>query len=286
MSRTRILIALLLQMTAFAVCAGDIHPVLPGDFPLAVITRTDTISQEALWNYDPGRAPLILEYGFRGMVVQEFTFDNERVRAEIIQLDSPESAYGLFSLSVMNCSRRDTVVPNDCLAPFEYQLAHGDLCIKVSSESGSIQAVKLFFAVAKAIRQRNPAPPFAFPDPFNLARFKPTLVNLVCIKGQTGMQNCLIPWKELFYGVRFSMFAIYVPEMENDLYFARISFQTPTDQSRFLSAAGLMRGVTPIPNTSTNNNLYREFRQVDDKTIWFLQSQLPYSIDGLLYGPK
>ncbi|MEI6456849.1 MAG: DUF6599 family protein [bacterium] len=276
----------LLQVMACSIFASTINPVLPADFPLALISRTDTISQEALWSYNPGNAPLIMEYGFRSMVVQEFSFDNERIKAEIIQLDSPESAFGLYSLSAMNCSRRDTAGPYDCLNTLDYKFAYGDLFVTVSSESGSLQAVKLYFAVAKVIRQRNLQNTLALPDPFGTTRLKAARGNLIFTEGQIGMQNCLIPWKELFYGVRFAMFAIYVSDMENDLYFGRISFQTPTDQSRFLSAAGLMRGVDPIPNTNTNNNRYREYRQVDDKTIWFLQSQEPYSIDGLLYGAR
>jgi hypothetical protein len=287
MQNTRILFFLLFfQMIFRSVYSGGINPILPADFPLALISRTDTLNQEALWNYDNGRAALILEYGFRTMVVQELSFDNERIRAEIIQLGSPASAFGLFSLSVVNCNRRDTVAPFDCLNRFDYQFAHGDLCVAVRSESGSLQGMKLCLAVARMIRQRNPEPALLLPDPFNLPVMKTARGNLVYIEGPTGMQNCLIPWKELFYGVRFSLFAIYVPDMENDLYFGRISFPTPADQSRFLAAAGLMRGVDPIPNTSGNNNRYREYRQVDEKTIWFLQSQLPYSIDGLLYGAR
>jgi hypothetical protein len=287
MKQTRTLISgLLFQIIAVTVYPVGINPVTASDFPLALISRTDTISQEALWGYNPGNAPLILEYGFRSMVVQEFSFDNERIKAEIIQLDSPESAFGLYSLSAMNCNQRDTASPFNCLNTFDYQFAHGDLYVTVSSESGSLQAMKLYFAVARVIRQRNPQTVLSLPDPFGTTRLKAARGNLVFIEGQIGMQNCLIPWKELFYGVRFAMFANYVSDMENDLYFGRISFATPADQSRFLSAAGLMRGIDPIPNTNTNNNRYREYRQVDDKTIWFLQSQQPYSIDGLLYGAR
>jgi hypothetical protein len=43
-----------------------------------------------------------------------------------------------------------------------------------------------------------------------------------------------------------------------------------------------MRGSVPIPNATTSDHRYHEYKQVDPQTIYFLQSQEPYPIDAVL----
>jgi hypothetical protein len=37
-----------------------------------------------------------------------------------------------------------------------------------------------------------------------------------------------------------------------------------------------------MPNTNTNDGLYREFQQLDEQTIYFLQSQEPWPISAVI----
>jgi hypothetical protein len=66
------------------------------------------------------------------------------------------------------------------------------------------------------------------------------------------------------------MFVVILP-FERDVYFARISFAAQSDKNTFLNRAGLMNGFDPVPNTTTRDGLYREFRQIDDTNIYFLE---------------
>jgi len=276
----------IILLTYNSLSAGIINPIQPADFPLALINKTDTYNQESVWAYNSSRSDIFIEFGFQSLLVQELTFDNERIKMEVYQLDSPESAFGIYSLSVINCEKRDTLSPFDCVSRFEYQFAHGNLYGIVTSESGSLNARKLLFAVANMIRQKNPQPILVLPDIFKLPQLLKSRGNLVYIRGPVGMQNCQIPWQELFLGMKFSMYAIYLPTLENDVYFGRITFPTPRDQSRFMYAAGLMSGTIPIPNCTTSDNLYHEYKQIDSQTIHFLQSQEPYTIDAVVNGVR
>jgi len=280
--RNLLFTGLFLMLAFNSLHAGNINPIQPTDFPLALINRTDTYNLESIWSYNSSQADLLIEFGFQSLLVQELSFDNERITVEIYQLDSPESAFGIYSLTLVNCEKRDTLSSFDCVSRFDYQFAHGNLYVIVKSESGSMSARKLFFAVAKVIRQKNNQPLLVLPEVFNFPQLAKSRGNLVYVKGPIGMQNCQVPWQELFLGMKFSMYAIYLPSLENDVYFGRITFPTPDDQARFLYAAGLMRGSVPIPNATTSDHRYHEYKQVDPQTIYFLQSQEPYPIDAVL----
>jgi len=281
-----LLLESVLILLSASLSAGNINPIQPSDIPDALITTTDTYNRETVWNYNSSRMDVLTEFGFNSLLVQELSIGHEKIKAEIYQLDSPESAFGIYSLSVISCDKRDTLFPFDCVSGFSYQFAYGNLYVVVTSESGLPEACGLYFTVARAIRNNNPQSLLVLPGIFNLPQLLKSRGNLVYVKGPIGMQNCRIPWQEYFLGMKFSMYAIYLPGFDNNVYFGRISFPTPRDQSLFMYAAGLMRGTSPIPNCTTADQLYHEYTQLDTQTIYFLQCQEPYTIEAILNSPR
>ena len=52
---------------------------------------------------------------------------------------------------------------------------------------------------------------------------------------------------------------------------------------RFLRLGSMMQGDVPVPNILNSDGIYREFRQLDEVTEYFLQSQVPWSIENVLH---
>jgi hypothetical protein len=50
----------------------------------------------------------------------------------------------------------------------------------------------------------------------------------------------------------------------------------------FLTRAGLTQNEVPVPKMDPNELIYREYRQIDDRTIFFLQARKPYPISAFL----
>ncbi len=261
----------------------DLVPLVITDIPQAMIDRSQTYDGESLWGYIDGGADIFMEYGFQSMLVQELTWNNEKLKLEVYRMQTPEGAFGIYSTSVIKCLQRDTLNASDCVSRFQYQLAYGNFYITITSESGSAAARQLFFPIARIIMQKNPQTMLKFPGIFTQGRLLEYRKNLVYLQGSLGLQNSLFPWQDLFLGVHFGMFAITVPDPEADIFFARITFPAPPDMMRFLTAAGLVKQLQPIPNVTTADGLYREYQQVDDNTIYFLERQEPYPIDALIH---
>jgi len=266
------------------VLAQPIVPLTGENFPDAIVGKADVYDIDRLPEYNNG-ADIFIEFGFRSLAVQYIAWEKAQIKVEVYQMNTPEAAFGVYSLSVLKCLQRDSLTSFDCNTIYQYQAAYGSLYISITSESGSGTARAMYLPVAGAIMQKNPQQTLVLPDPFNLPQLKKGRKSLVYIQGPVGFQNSLYPWQELFLGVRFGMYAILLANPESEMYFARIRFETPGDLIRFLGFAGLMHDNVPVPDTNTNDGLYREYQQVnadDQLTIYFLQSQEPWPIKALI----
>ncbi len=266
------------------VLAQSINPVTSESFQDALVGVPETYDIGTLQEYNNG-ADIFIEFGFMSLMVQEITWKNARMKVEVYQMFTPEAAFGIYSLSVVNCLQRDTLTPFDCNTVYQYQTPYGNLYISITSENGSDAARAFYLPVANAVMKNNPQPMLKLPDPFSLPLLKKARKNLVYIQGLVGLQNSLFPWQELFLGVRFGMYATLLANPSSEIYFARIRFETPADMLRFLRQAELTIGDVPVPNTNTNDGLYREYQLVkpdDPLTIFFLQSQEPWPVSAVI----
>lgn len=271
----------LLLLLPFVAISQPVMPLIPENFPDAMVGVSATYDIAALPQYND-EAAVFIEFGFMSLMVQEIAWATAKIKVEVYEMGSPDAAFGIYSVSAMKCLQRDTLTSYDCLGPYQYQAAYGNLYISITSETGSAAVRALFLPVANAIMQKNSRPFFKLPDPFNQPLLKNARKTLVFIHGPVGLQNCLFPWQDLFLTVRFGMYALSLMNPRSEMYFARIWFETPSDQLRFLTLAGLTQSGVPVPNTNTNDGLYREYQQVDDQTIYFLQSQEPWPISAIL----
>ncbi|MFZ4520815.1 MAG: DUF6599 family protein [Bacteroidales bacterium] len=260
-------------------------PVSPEKFPDAIVGAAVFYNLESLPEYNEG-ADLFMEAGFQSLMVQEITWEKAKLKVEVYQMNTPEAAFGVYSLSIVKCLHRDTLVSADCSSLYQYQAAYGNLYISLTSESGTATARALYLPVANAVMQKNPRAEFNLPEPFTLPLLEKGRKSLVYIQGPVGLQDCPFPWQELFLAVRFGMYAISLPNPDFEIYFARIRFETPADMLRFLTLAGLTQNGVPVPNTNTNDGLYREYQQLDDLNIYFLQSQEPWPISAVINPRK
>ncbi len=277
---------LLLLLLPLPLRSQGLFPLAAGDIAGAAITRTDNYDQQGLFTYlSGGGSDLCIELGFGSLLVQEISFPDDRLKLEVYGMNSPEAAFGLYSLSTVQCIVRDTMNPYDCTSRYQYQTAYGNLYINITSETGSEFAIRQYCPLAQKVMTKNPGKSLRLPEPFDTPRMKASRKNLIFAEGPIGVQNSLFPWQDLFIGINFSMYSIILPAPVADIYFARISFPTPRDLSLFLGFAGLMQGVVPRPNFTNSDGLYREFQQVkpdDPLSIYFLQSQEPYPVYSLL----
>ncbi len=263
---------------------AGVVPLKDGDIPGLVAGSSSQYTGDDFLQYRGSDAGLYLEYGFKNLLVQQLMLGNEEFRLEIFEMDSPEAAYGAYSVSVVRCNFRDTIADHDCQSRFHYLAAHGNLFIHITSVSGNPRIGSQLLSIAGAVIRSNPAAPFTLPEVFSQGRIQTSGKMIYFAKGAIGLQNCPFPWQDLMFGVRFSMYATLIPDQWGDIFFARITFREPGDMNRFLKAAGLMELNTPI-SSKLNAGIFREYQTTSGPlTILFLQSQQTISIRQVTGG--
>ncbi|TSA26385.1 MAG: hypothetical protein D4R67_07890 [Bacteroidetes bacterium] len=271
-----LIISFLISTSVFS----QVQPLTGNELPGAILSGTSTYDPQSIWNYSGDAAPVLSEYGFNSLLVQNFTVGQENFMLQAYLMNTPEAAYGMYSTSILKCSVQDSITSWDCLAQSQYQAAYGPFYIVITNESGPA-SLPYSYTIMQKFMLLNPQTPLKLPDVFDAPAFEGNRNQVDFVSGMLGMQNSLLGWENLIVGVRFAMFAVILPDPRGEIYFAQISFPTQADLYNFLTRAKLMQNGVPVQAYNNYGFLFREFTPVDPSnplTIYFLQCTQPVSI--------
>lgn len=270
------------MMTPFPLSSQEIQLPDAERIKAPMVLRSVTYDRESIWDFHTSDADLYLEYGFRSLLVKEYRVAERIFREEVYELASPLEAYGLFTCNRISCDFIDSTDFTDCADSSGYRVANGDRYMALTVLSGSGPGRDSMVYLAKQLIPAWNKVDFSFPDPFDQPNFRMVRNSLVYLRGPASLRISALPWQELMLGLQYDMFAVSMPVNDPDLIFARIKFFESRQVMVFLERAGLTINNIPVPNANTEDGLYREFQQIDDNTIYFLESQEPFPIDALV----
>jgi len=233
-----ILIFICLIFSIFSVFGqeGNIIPELTeSDLKGSELIRNETFNGNSLWGYMNGGADIYLEYGFKGLRVQEFKIDDQIIKAEIYLMNDQESAFGIYSIKTFNCLFSDTLLCPDCLNNYQYQAIKGVVYISITNENGSAKAKAICLETGKKILEKIKASEFKLPVFQNCNKNHFFLNDFKLIKGRLGLQNGISKWIGLFED--FDDYKIYYFRYKNqgcNISFAEVILPDQSDRDRFL----------------------------------------------------
>jgi hypothetical protein len=188
------------------------------------ITRERIFEGPALYGFMNGGSELFLEYGFQQLLEQRITFKDIPFIAEYYYMDSPQNAYGIYSVHTFRCRRADERFPVECLTPGLLQLYHGYLYLSLKCLDREMDPQPLLDSLSTLILQRNPIAENEHIA--NLAPAPPPYSGIwyyVC--GDLGLSAAHISWAQYFAPyTQYQMWLHIHPET-----------QQPTAQVRFAS---------------------------------------------------
>jgi len=256
----------------------QIQPLTGNELPGLQLVDTETYSSESMQNFYSDEAPLISEYGFNRLLVQKFILGGQNIRLEAYFMNTPEAAFGLYSISMLKCQQTDSMTSFDCLTQHQYTAAYGRYNIVITNEDGTQKSQQMCYTLAGKFMLLNPQTPMRLPEVFNTSRFDGNRDQIDFICGMQGMQNSLLPWQNLIIGIRFAMYAVILPDPRGEIYFAQITFPSQSDMDNFLTRANLMRNGIPVQAYNPNTFVFREFVPLNGLAIYFLECVQPVAI--------
>lgn len=96
-----------------------------------VLNRERVFTGKALYGFMNGGSDLFFEYGFKELKALEVNYKGESYSIEIYKMDTPEDAYGIYSMHTYRCKSADSIQLYDCLSRFQLQTAKGDEYISI-----------------------------------------------------------------------------------------------------------------------------------------------------------
>lgn len=236
--------------------------------PEAVRITTRQFGNDGLWGYINGGADLYLEYGFEQVTVQEVQIGKAAYKVDIYRMDSPEAAYGVYSVSRFRCRETNVINHTDCSTPYQYLAAKGNYFLSVSNASGTIaeqqEGLKVAGIILSQITDIDPGFPSIFLDP----ALEESFAGLKYIKGPIGLQNGYINWDRMFNGLNeFEAWILPFDYQGDKGVLAHITFLQPETQEKFLNQSKLHLSDPKTLEPDENNTL-KAFQATDGLIVY------------------
>jgi len=105
------------------------------------IISEQTYDAGALYGYMNGGSELYKEYGFKKLVVQEVACANEELKFECYEMNSPQSAFGIYTVNVFKCTTNKLLnITEVCESDYQLQAVVGPCYLSIINTNGSVAA--------------------------------------------------------------------------------------------------------------------------------------------------
>jgi hypothetical protein len=266
---------LVLVFCSVACYSQYVQLVTETDIPGVTITRSDTFSGQGLYGYIDGGADLFLEYGFREVFVNEYSFGRDKVTLEIFVMEDAPSAYGIYSLSVAQCRQWNKYGTFSCITPYQAAASSGPLFINATNRAGTQSSQALCEQLVSTVLQKNPQEIWRIPPLFQSPKLSPFINTLRSYDGILAVTNAIPAWNDLFENIGFTMLSISVMSPECTGTLARIVFPEESSMSTFLLRSGVDRLDYSTKAVMAGNGLYRSWFKINETKILFLECNNP-----------
>ncbi len=213
------------------------NDLLPG----MKIEKESLYDGTSLYGYIDGGSTLYFEYGFERLVVQEVTFQNEKLTIEDYRMKSTVGAFGIYSINTFLCHSTDQNGMTDCENQYQLQLFAGHHYISVVNTTGTPAAQNASVLLARKLKEVLPLEEeLVLPEQFEPFT-KQLTGKLKYIHGELGLQNGLPDWSGYFEGLK--NFDLWLRQSKSDCSNCRqalITFASTGDQDIFLRNASLI----------------------------------------------
>ena len=209
------------------------------------ITRERTFESSGLYGFMNGGAELFLEYGFLQLLEQRFTYQKIPFIAEYYFMDSPQNAYGIYSIHTFKCRRADERFLTECLTPGLLQLYHGQLYICLKCLDRTIDTQPLLDSLAEFILNNNPVTK----DDNNLYQNVLSTSHsgtLYYVCGDLGLSSAHIEWATFFAPYSHYSMWLRINQQTKEVS-AQIQFDSIDDMESFCEKNKNQFSYTVIP---------------------------------------
>lgn len=251
------------------------------DLPGMEETRMAVYNENSLWGYINGGADLYFEYGFSEMLAQDFVWESEPFRVDAYLMNSPEAAFGIFSVSRHSCKATGKLGVWDCVNPYQVQVALGNIYLSVIAFNGTERSMDLAVKIASKLLQKTRGKTFELPKHIPQANIPIRNQGIKLITGELAMQNSYVSLERAFASINdYKVWVLPVDTSNGNAEIVFAEFSSSDDMEKVREAIKPMigkedgfvvinnsnsiialRGINPEINSDLYNQLISLFNQ-------------------------
>lgn len=268
---TKVFFFLLIVITLKAQ-VKDIPKLIEGDLPGLKITREQIFDGSSLWGYINGGADIFLEYGFDMLLLQEVETGGLKIKIEIYKMSSPESAFGIYSVSHFKCDETSTLTKYNCLSQYQVQCSAGPYYISIINTNGSLKERELSKSIFEKVVSKINGDEITLPQIFSNDIFNDSRKEIKYFKGMLGVQNGLMEWYNYFDGIEgFEIYVLPAKVNNNTVYVGQIKFHIDSDVSIFLNRVGMKVKLSEKYSTKESGNIFRVIKMLSNNELIYIE---------------
>lgn len=229
--------------------------------------KSDIYNESTLWGYINGGADLYIEYGFTELMAQDIVWETEPFKIDAYVMDSPESAFGIFSISRNDCDLSGEIAKWDCITPYQVQVAYGNLYLSVIAYNGTVRSTELAVEIAKKIVSKMQGKSFSLPAFFTNENIVVDKSSVKLINGQLAIQNSYVKMEGAFASIEDYKLWV-VPFSKDDTEHTMLVASFSTDEDCDVVANRLREdSVYSIERKGKQLHIFIDFNQHSDLGI-------------------
>ncbi len=204
------------------------------------ITRDEQYDGNSLWGLIDGGADVYLEYGFDKLRLQELNYHGENFRIEVYRMDTPEDAFGIYSVYTFTCQNPYGLYADHCKNAYQYQVMAGNYYINVMNETGTARASQLGNKIGNKLAAEVGNSTFVLPELFVSEALKEVKGKVKFMRGDLGLQNGFPAWTRRFAGIdSFRLYLLKGSYQDLPFKLADVKFDNEQDLRSFLNHSGI-----------------------------------------------
>ncbi|MGB6120491.1 MAG: DUF6599 family protein [Bacteroidota bacterium] len=123
--------------------------------PVQVADSVRVFSEEELFDFINGGAPIFLEYGFRRAAIQRYALSTgSSVSAEIYEMEGPAAAYGIFSFQSVGVERGSGPGDGGVVGSYYVSFWKERYLVTVTGEDETAETREILLELAHSIEQK------------------------------------------------------------------------------------------------------------------------------------
>jgi hypothetical protein len=249
--------------------------LIPSDIPDGQIIRTEQYDHNSLWGYIDGGADLYLEYGFNKVTAQEVLIDSFHFKVDIYEMNSPEAAFGIFSISHKKCPDTDSFAQFVCSSPYYLQCVSGNFYISIINDNGTEEEQNISRFLAKKILSKLLQVKLDIPLFCKTELFSPHINKLIFVKGRLGIENGAPDLADIFDDVKsYSFYFLPVETDSGMIDIMQVTIDADSDRIRFFKKMDVLIPKENKPSQTIVDGKIKWCRRLSANQFIYIETTL------------